>query len=142
MRHVIQFESFGETFEEPKLNESIQLSENLKAKISEWANKYKSVLQRMLAPFKNCKSEQEVAQMLNSKVGANEGWAEAKNVISKIFGGLAGGVATVSMASSLYGLFQLAQTEMVGAPLEYGMFGLLGAIVLYAVNCIFAPSNG
>ena len=66
---------------------------------------------------------------------------KAKNIISKFFGIAASGTAGIGMLSALYGLFQLAQSEMVGQPLIGGAIALLSAIVMYAVSQIFAPKT-
>lgn len=138
MKHIQTFESFGDT---PTLkHETIQLSENLKQKIRDFVAKYRNILLKVLAPFQG-KSQEEIKQAIQSRTGTNEGWGDIKNIISKFFNIASLGTAGVGMLSGLYGLFQLAQTEMVGQPLVGGALALLAAIVMYAVSEIFSPKT-
>lgn len=138
MKHLQAFESFGGA---PTLkHQPIQLSENVKQKIKEFVAKYRNILIKVLAPFKG-KSEEEIKQAIQTRTGSNEGWSDIKNIISKFFNIASLGVAGGGMLSALYGLFQLAQTEMVGQPLVGGAIALLSAIVMYAVSELFSPKT-
>ena len=140
MKHLNHLQTFESFDNDMMINESVQLSDNLKQKIKEFVAKYRNILVKILAPFKG-KSEQEIIQAIQTKTRANEGWSDIKNIISKFFNIASMGTSGVGLLSALYGLFQLAQTDMAGKPLIGGAIAILAAIVMYAVSQIFSTTD-
>ena len=135
MKHLMTFESFVIT----SVNENMNLptlSEEQKQKIQQYVNKNLDKIKNLFSPLKG-KSVQEIINYLNPFAKKLQTPAATEGIVGNVLGKISTGVSVGSMASMLYGLFQLANTGSVTNFLTGGSIAMLASIVIYVLSLVF-----